>query len=59
MTATQQGAAPDRLQLRSLRSFLAAVSALPAAGELGRSAAARGFDGTVRKSGDTITAYVY
>ncbi len=34
--AAQQGAAPDRLQLRSLRSFLAAVSALPAAGELGR-----------------------
>ena len=35
-TATQQGAAPDRLQLRSLRSFLASVSALPAAGELSR-----------------------
>jgi len=32
----EQGAAPDRLQLRS---FLAA---LPAAGELGRCAAARG-----------------
>ena len=39
ITARQQGAAPDRLQLRSLRSCLAAVSALPAAGELGRSAA--------------------
>ena len=35
-TTTQQGAAPDRLQLRSLRSCLASVSALPAAGELGR-----------------------
>jgi hypothetical protein len=34
--ATQQGAAPDRLQLRSLRSFLASVSALSTAGELGR-----------------------
>ncbi len=44
ITARQQGAAPDRLQLRSLRSCLAAVSALPAAGELGRSAAARGVD---------------
>jgi hypothetical protein len=42
MTTAQQGAAPDRLQLRSLRSFLAAVSALPAAGELGRSVAAPG-----------------
>ena len=40
-TAAQQGAAPDRLQLRSLRSFLASVSALPAAGELGRCAVAR------------------
>ena len=30
----EQGAAPDRLQLRSLRSCLASVSALPAAGEL-------------------------
>ncbi len=37
--ATQQGAAPDRLQLRSLRSFLASVSTLSAAGELGRCAA--------------------
>jgi hypothetical protein len=36
--AAQQSAAPDRLQLRS--SFL--LTALPAAGELGRSAAARG-----------------
>ena len=35
-TATQQGAAPDRLQLRSF------LTSLPAAGELGRSAAARG-----------------
>ncbi len=34
ITATQQGAAPDRLQLRSLRSFLPSLSALPAAGEL-------------------------
>ena len=40
-TATEQGAAPDRLQLRSLRSLLASVSALSAAGELGRSVAAR------------------
>lgn len=32
--AAQQGAAPDRLQLRSLRSFLTSLSALPAAGEL-------------------------
>ena len=38
-TATEQGAAPDRLQRR--RSFL--TLALPAAGELGRSAATRGF----------------
>jgi len=45
-TAPQQGAAPDRLQLRSLRSFLASVSALPAAGELSRCAAARGASGT-------------
>jgi hypothetical protein len=36
LTTVQQGAAPDRLQLRSLRSFLAPVSALPAAGELDR-----------------------
>ena len=43
-TAAEQGAAPDRLQLRSLRSFLAPVSALPAAGDLGRSAVARGLD---------------
>jgi hypothetical protein len=43
-TAAEQGAAPDRLQLRSLRSCLASVSSLPAAGELGRSAAARGID---------------
>ncbi len=35
-TATQQGAAPDRLQLRSF------LTSLSAAGELGRSAAARG-----------------
>ena len=35
-TAAQQGAAPDRLQLRSF------LTSLPAAGELGRSAAARG-----------------
>ena len=41
-TAAQQGAAPDRLQLRSLCSCLASVSALPAAGELGRWAVARG-----------------
>ena len=41
-TTAEQGAAPDRLQLRSLRSFLASVSALPAVGELGRSVAARG-----------------
>ena len=33
-TVAQQGAAPDRLQLRSLRLCLAAVSALSAAGEL-------------------------
>ena len=32
--ATQQGAAPDRLQLHSLRSFLTSVISLPAAGEL-------------------------
>jgi hypothetical protein len=38
----KQGAEPDRLQLRSPRSFLASVSALPAAGELGRYIAARG-----------------
>ena len=36
--AAEQGAAPDRLQLRS---FLASLSA---AGELGRSVAARGVD---------------
>ena len=30
----EQGAAPDRLQLHSLRSFLTSVIALPAAGEL-------------------------
>ncbi|MBW4541368.1 MAG: hypothetical protein KME43_19845 [Myxacorys chilensis ATA2-1-KO14] len=36
ITAAEQGAAPDRLQLRSLRSFLPSLSALPAAGELGR-----------------------
>ncbi len=41
-TALQQGAAPDRLQLRSLRSFLASVSALPAAGELSRCVTAHG-----------------
>ena len=46
-TADEQGAAPDRLQLRSLRSFLASVSTLPAAGELGRSAGARSFAETV------------
>ncbi len=40
--AGQQGAAPDRLQLRS---FLAA---LPAAGELGRSVVARGLAGGMR-----------
>ncbi len=34
LTTAQQGAAPDRLQLRSLRSCLAPVSALSAAGEL-------------------------
>ena len=39
ITAAQQGAAPDRLQLRSLRSFLPSLSALPAAGELSRCAA--------------------
>ena len=38
ITAAEQGAAPDRLQLRS--SFL--LAALPAAGELGRSVAAHG-----------------
>ena len=32
--AAEQGAAPDRLQLRSLRSFLTSLSTLPAAGEL-------------------------
>ena len=32
--ASEQGAAPDRLQLRSLRSFLTPLSPLPAAGEL-------------------------
>jgi len=42
LTTAQQDAAPDRLQLRSLRSCLASVSALPAAGELGRCAVARG-----------------
>ncbi len=47
ITTAQQGAAPDRLQLRSLRSCLAPVSALPAAGELGRCAAARGLAGCV------------
>ena len=41
-TAPQQGAAPDRLQLRSLRSFLASVSTLPAAGELSVGLLARG-----------------
>ncbi len=41
ITATQQGAAPDRLQLRSLRSFLTSLSALPAAGELSVSPLAR------------------
>ncbi len=40
-TAAQQGAAPDRLQLRSF------LTSLPAAGELGRSAVARGFSGAV------------
>ena len=44
LTATEQGAAPDRLQLRSLRSFLASVTTLPAAGELGRWPAARSLD---------------
>ena len=34
LTAAQQGAAPDRLQLRSFRSFLTSFSSLPAAGEL-------------------------
>jgi hypothetical protein len=38
-TAAQQGAAPDRLQLRSF------LTSLPAAGELGRSVAARGLAG--------------
>ena len=38
--AAQQGAAPDRLQLRSFRSFLTSLSALSAAGELVRCAAA-------------------
>ena len=38
ITTVEQGAAPDRLQLRSF------LTPLPAAGELGRSAAARGFD---------------
>ena len=33
-TAAQQGAAPDRLQLHSFRSFLTSFIALPAAGEL-------------------------
>ena len=41
LTTAEQGAAPDRLQLRS---FLAT---LPAAGELGRSIAARGFPKSV------------
>ena len=41
-TAPQQGAASDRLQLRSLWSFLPSLSALPAAGELNRWAVARG-----------------
>jgi len=40
LTSAQQGAAPDRLQLRS--SFL--LTSLPAAGELGRSVAARGLE---------------
>ena len=44
-TAAEQGAAPDRLQLRSLRSCLASVSTLSAAGELGRCAVARYFSG--------------
>ncbi len=50
--ATQQGAAPDRLQLRS--SFLLAT--LPAAGELGRCAAARGFTAidTIYRVSDTL-----
>jgi hypothetical protein len=50
-TAAEQGAAPDRLQLRSLRSFLASVSALPAAGELGVSPHARGLYGATEKNG--------
>ncbi len=36
LTEAEQGAAPDRLQLRSF------LTPLPAAGELGRYAAARG-----------------
>jgi hypothetical protein len=32
--AAEQGAAPDRLQLHSLRSFLTSLIPLPAAGEL-------------------------
>ena len=46
-TAAQQGAAPDRLQLRS---FLAA---LPAAGELGRCVAA---PARMREAGSTLAA---
>ncbi len=53
LTAAQQGAAPDRLQLRSLRSFLASVSALPAAGELNRCVAA---PGAMREGGSTLAA---
>jgi hypothetical protein len=34
-TTAQQGAAPDRLQLHSFRSFLTSLIPLPAAGELG------------------------
>ncbi len=47
LTAAEQGAAPDRRQLRSLRSFLASVSALPAAGELSRCAVARSLDADI------------
>ena len=46
-TAAQQSAAPDRLQLRSLRSFLTSLSALPVAGELSvvlRASVSRKFD---------------
>ncbi len=55
-TAAQQSAAPDRLQLRSLRSFLtslSALSALPAAGELDRCVAA---PATMRRGGSTLAA---